>query len=69
MPASRSVVSVLLRGWETFLYTLKAGPAGGRQRHDGHRAPASSCTQRERWPHGREQAAPRRAIHPRNMQQ
>jgi len=26
----RSVVSVLLRGsWETFLYTLKAGPAGG----------------------------------------
>jgi hypothetical protein len=33
MPASRSVVSVLLRGsWETFLYTLKAGPAGGRLR-------------------------------------
>ena len=45
MLAFRSVVSVLLRGWETFLYTLKAGPAGGRlrrpssrrQRHDGHR--------------------------------
>jgi predicted ATPase/DNA-binding CsgD family transcriptional regulator len=29
MLAFRSVVSVLLRGWETFLYTLKAGPAGG----------------------------------------
>jgi hypothetical protein len=46
MPAPRSVVSVLLRRWETFLYTLKAGPAGGRlrrpssrrQRHDGHRS-------------------------------
>jgi hypothetical protein len=45
MPVSRSVVSVLLRGWETFLYILKAGPAGGRlrrpssrrQRHDGNR--------------------------------
>jgi hypothetical protein len=45
MPASRSVVFVLLRRWETFLYILKAGPAGGRlrrpssrrQRHDGHR--------------------------------
>jgi hypothetical protein len=45
MPAFRSVVSVLLRSWETFLYTLKAGPAGGRLRrpssrrqpHDGHR--------------------------------
>jgi hypothetical protein len=44
MPTFRSVVSVLLRGWETFLYILKAGPAGGRlrrpssrrQRHDGH---------------------------------
>ena len=32
MPASRSVVSMLLRSWETFLYTLKAGPAGGRLR-------------------------------------
>jgi hypothetical protein len=32
MPASRSVASVLLRSWETFLYTLKAGPAGGRLR-------------------------------------
>ena len=28
----RSVVSVLVRAWETFLYTLKAGPAGGRLR-------------------------------------
>ena len=49
MPASRSVASVLLRSWETFLYTLKAGPAGGRlrrpssrrQRYDGHRGTAS----------------------------
>jgi hypothetical protein len=32
MPAIRPVVVVLLRGWETFLYTLKAGPAGGRLR-------------------------------------
>jgi hypothetical protein len=32
MLAFRSVVSVLLRSWETFLYTLKAGPAGGRLR-------------------------------------
>jgi hypothetical protein len=32
MVAFRSVVSVLLRRWETFLYTLKAGPAGGRLR-------------------------------------
>jgi hypothetical protein len=32
MLASRSVVSVLLRGWETFLYDLKAGPASGRLR-------------------------------------
>jgi hypothetical protein len=28
MPASRSVVSVLLRSLGDFLYTLKAGPAG-----------------------------------------
>jgi hypothetical protein len=27
-----AVVSVLLRGWETFLDILKAGPAGGRLR-------------------------------------
>ena len=32
MTASRSIVSVLVRGWETFLHTLKAGPAGGRLR-------------------------------------
>jgi hypothetical protein len=32
MLASRSVVSVLLRGLGDFLYTLKAGPAGGRLR-------------------------------------
>jgi hypothetical protein len=32
MAASRSVVPVLLRRWETFLYILKAGPAGGRLR-------------------------------------
>jgi len=30
--SSRARTSVLLRGWETFLYTLKAGPAGGRLR-------------------------------------
>jgi hypothetical protein len=52
MPASHSVVSVLLRSWETFLYTLKAGPAGGRlrrpssrrQRRDGHRRTGPPCT-------------------------
>jgi hypothetical protein len=32
MPAPRSVLSVLLRSWETFLDTLKAGPAGGHLR-------------------------------------
>jgi hypothetical protein len=32
MSASRSVVSMLLRSWEAFRYTLKAGPAGGRRR-------------------------------------
>jgi hypothetical protein len=42
---------VLLRELGDFLYTLKAGPAGGprppsgpRQRHDGHRGPASPFT-------------------------
>jgi hypothetical protein len=45
MLAFRSVVSVLLRALGDFLYTLKAGPAGGRlrrpssrrQRRDGYR--------------------------------
>ena len=32
MLAFRSVVSVLLRALGDFLYTLKAGPAGGRLR-------------------------------------
>jgi hypothetical protein len=32
MPASRSVVSMLLRELGDLLYTLKAGPAGGRLR-------------------------------------
>ena len=32
MPASRFVASMLLKRGETFLYTLKAGPAGGRLR-------------------------------------
>ena len=32
MPAFRFVGSMLLRSGETFLYTLKAGPAGGRLR-------------------------------------
>jgi hypothetical protein len=31
MPTSRAVVSVLLRALGDFLYTLKAGPAGGLQ--------------------------------------
>jgi hypothetical protein len=45
MLAFRAVGSVLLRALGDFLYTLKAGPAGGRlrrpssrrQRRDGHR--------------------------------
>jgi hypothetical protein len=37
MPASHSVMAVLLRGWEAFLYTLKAGPAGGRLRRPSSR--------------------------------
>ena len=32
MPTFRSVVSVLLRAVGDFLYTLKAGPAGGHRR-------------------------------------
>jgi hypothetical protein len=32
MPASRSVLTVLSRSLGDFLYTLKAGPAGGRLR-------------------------------------
>jgi hypothetical protein len=32
MPAFRFVGSMLLRSRETFLYALKAGPAGGRLR-------------------------------------
>jgi hypothetical protein len=32
MPASRSVVSVLFRSWETFLYTLKRRLRAGRKR-------------------------------------
>jgi hypothetical protein len=36
MLAFRSVVSVLVREPETYLYILKAGPAA-RQPHDGHR--------------------------------
>jgi hypothetical protein len=35
MPASRSVVSQLHHRRETFLYTLKAGPAGGRRPPSG----------------------------------
>src|SRR5688500_9626531 len=45
MPAFRSVVSVLLRGrWETFLYTLQAGPAGGRLRRPSSAGSASTGT-------------------------
>jgi hypothetical protein len=53
MLASRSVVSRLLRGLGEVLYTLKAGPAGGRlrrpssrrQRHNGHRGTGLTLTQ------------------------
>jgi hypothetical protein len=54
MPAFRSVVSVLLRGWETFLYDPQVAPCGrplrGRPRRrtpDGRRAriaTLASCT-------------------------
>jgi hypothetical protein len=37
MPAFRFVGSMLLRSGETFLYTLKAGPAGGRLRRPSSR--------------------------------
>ena len=43
MPASRSVVSVLLRAWETLLSTLKAGPVGGY--NDGPPFRARLCIQ------------------------
>jgi hypothetical protein len=45
MPASRSVVSMLLRELGDFLYTLKAGPAGGRLRRPSS-AGASSARAR-----------------------
>jgi hypothetical protein len=51
MPASRSIVSVLLRGCEDFLYTLKAGPAGGLR-------PPSGPAATRRLPRGR----PRRTL-------
>jgi hypothetical protein len=49
----RRVHAVERASWETFLYELKADPAGGRlrrpssrrPRHDGHREPASLTTQ------------------------
>jgi hypothetical protein len=48
MLAFRSVVSVLLRGWETFLYTLKADPAGGLRPPSGpaatQRSPGTGLT-------------------------
>jgi hypothetical protein len=45
MLAFRSVVSVLLRALETFLYTLKAGPAGGRPATGtGNRAPSHATS-------------------------
>jgi hypothetical protein len=37
MPVFRSVVSVLVRFGEEFLYELKAGPAGGRLRRPSSR--------------------------------
>jgi hypothetical protein len=48
MPASRSVVSVLLRSWETFLYALKAGPAGGLRPPSG---PAATRRSPRNRPH------------------
>jgi hypothetical protein len=56
MPASRSVVPVLLRGWETFLYTLKAGPAGGLRPPSG---PATT-----RWSLGNRPHPPSRRYEP-----
>jgi hypothetical protein len=61
MPASRSVVSVLLRELGDFLYALKAGPAGGhrrrpssrQQRHGGHRDGPHPPHRGEPTPHGR----------------
>ena len=44
MPASRFVVSMLLRSGETFLYTLKAGPAGGRLRRPSSAPRAQPAT-------------------------
>jgi hypothetical protein len=48
MPASRSVVSMLLRELGDFLYTLKAGPAGGLRPPSGpattRRPPGSRLT-------------------------
>ena len=51
MPAFRTVVSVLVRSCEDFLYELKVGPAGGRLRRPSsagstglrHREPPSPC--------------------------
>ena len=52
MPASRSVVSVLLRKLGDFLYTLKADPAA-RQPHGGHRgAGLTRWAGWEPWPPG-----------------
>jgi hypothetical protein len=66
MPASRSVVSMLLTELGDFLYTLKAGPAGGRlrrpssrrQRHHGHRVPASPSTSGATRPRRRTEDGP-----------
>jgi hypothetical protein len=43
MPASRSVVAVLLRELGDFLYTLNAGPAAAAlgRRHDRHGGPGA----------------------------
>jgi hypothetical protein len=54
MLAFRSVVSVLLRSWETFLYTLKAGPAGGLRPPSG---PAATRRPPGHRPHRRNRTA------------
>ena len=55
MPAFRSVVSVLLRALGDFLYTLKAGPAGGLRPPSG---PATTRRSPGNRPHRPGQPAP-----------
>jgi hypothetical protein len=51
-------VSVLLSRWETFLYTLKAGPAGSRPRVGSHTAVTGNRPHpHERWSQSRHEHA------------